>query len=102
VKKREKFATISSVGKGKAAMEEKRKGASHHTRIGIDFDQKISKLRDQEAVNRYLANYVFHSNPSIKIEFCPYGVDVSSAPPNGEGVYMHPQVLTLGLRLLMT
>ena len=37
----------------------------------------------------------------IKIEFCPQNVDVSVAPPNKEDVYMHPQVLALGLRLSM-
>ena len=49
---------------------------------------------------RYLTSYDFHLNPGIKIEFCPQNVDVSVASPNKEGVYMHPQVLTLGLKLL--
>ena len=102
IKKGETSATISGVGKGKAVVEEKWKRASHHIRIGMDFDPKTSKLRDQEAVDRYLASYGFRSNSGIKIEFCPHGVDVSLAPPSREGVYMHPQVLTLGLRLPMT
>ena len=61
----------------------------------MDFDPKTSNLRDQEAMNKYLANYGFLLNLGIKIEFCPHGVDVSSAPPKEECVYMHPQVLAL-------
>ena len=68
----------------------------------MDFDPKTSKLRDQEAVDKYLAGYGFHWSPGIKIEFCLNDVDVSSAPPYKEGVYMHPLVLALGLRLTMT
>jgi len=68
----------------------------------MDFYLKTSKLCDQEAVDKYLAIYGFHLNSEIKIESCLHGVDVSSAPPKGEGVYMHPQVLALGLRLSMT
>jgi len=41
-------------------------------------------------MDRYLASYDFRSNSRIKIEFCPNSVDVSSVPPNREGVYMHP------------
>ena len=48
-----------------------------------------------------MASYGFCFNPRIKIEFCPYGVDVSLDSPNKDGVYMHPQVLALGLRLSM-
>jgi len=53
-------------------------------------------------MDRYLASYGFPLNSGIKIEFCPYGVDVSLIPPNREGVYVHPQILALGLRLPMT
>jgi len=82
-------------------VEEKGKKASHHTRIGMDFDSKTSKLRDQEVVDKYLASYEFHLNSGTKIKFCPRSVDVSSAPPKGEDVYMQHQVLALGLRLPM-
>ena len=71
MKKGETSATISGAGEGKVAVEEKRKRASHRSRIGMDFDPKTSKLRDQEAVDKYLANYEFRLNPEIKIEFCP-------------------------------
>ena len=67
----------------------------------MDFDPKTYKIRDQEAVNKYLASYGFRWSPGIKIEFCPNDVDVSSARPGKEGVYMHPLVLALGLRLPM-
>jgi len=62
---------ISGADKGKDAVEEKGKRASHRTRIGMDFDPKISKLRDQEAVDRYLVSYGFRLNSGIKIEFLP-------------------------------
>ena len=68
-------------------MEEKGKRTSHRTRIGMDFDLKISKLHDQEAVDKYLASYGVYWISRIKIDFCPNDVDVSSASPNKEGVY---------------
>ena len=48
-----------------------------------------------------MANYSFRLNWGIKIELCPYGVDIFLAPPNDD-VYMHPEVQALGLKLLMT
>ena len=89
MKKGETFAKISGAGKGEAVVEKKGKRASHCTRIRMDFDPKASKLGDQEAVYIYLANYEFCLNLGIKIEFCPHGVEVSSASPKREGVYMH-------------
>ena len=83
-------------------MEEKKKRTSRHTGIGMDFDPKTSKLHNQEAVDKYLASYGFCWSPGIKIEFYPNDVYVSLAPPSKEGVYMHPLVLALGLRLPMT
>ena len=46
MKKGESSATISGAGKKKAAVEKKGKRASHHIRIGKDFDSKTSKLCD--------------------------------------------------------
>ena len=100
MKKGEKLGTVNNAGKRKAATEEKRKRTPHPTRIGMDFDPKTSKLRNQE-VNKYLVSYGFFLNPGIKIKFCPHDVDISLALPNG-GVYVHPQVLALGLRLPIT
>ena len=74
------------------------KRTSSRTRIRMDFEPKTSKLRDQE-VDKYLATYGFHWSPRIKIEFCPNDVDVTSAPPDKEGVYMYLLILPLGLRL---
>ena len=68
----------------------------------MDLDPKTSKLRDQEAVNKYLASFGFRWSPRIKFEFCPNRFDVTSTPPDKEGMYMHPLVLALGLRLPMT
>ena len=77
-----------------------RKETSLRTRVRMDFDPKTSKLHNQKKVEKYLAKYGFRLNPRIKIEFYPYGVDISKAPPN-DGVYMNPQVLALGLKLPM-
>ena len=64
-------AMISSASDGKTTTEEKGKRASHYTKIGMDFDPKFSKLRDQEAIDKYLASYEFRLNSGIKIEFYP-------------------------------
>jgi len=82
-------------------VEEKGKRTSLRTRIVIDFDPKTSKLLDQESMDKYMASFGFCSSPGIKNKFCPNDVDVSSALPNKEGVYMHPLMLTLGLGLSM-
>ena len=68
----------------------------------MDFDPKTSKLCDQEAVDKYLVIYGFRLNLGIKIEFCPLNVDIFSTPPKGEGVYIHLQILALGLKLSRT
>jgi len=70
MKKKEKSNSSSSMGTGKPAAE-KRKKDSHRIRIGMDFDSKISKLHNQEVVDKYLAKYGFRLNPRIKVEFCP-------------------------------
>ena len=67
----------------------------------MDFGSKTSKLCGQEAVDKSLASFGFLWNLGIKIEFFPNDVDVISAPPDKKGVYMHPLVLVLGLRLPM-
>ena len=74
-------------------MQEKGNRTSRHTRIEMDFDPKTSDLRDQEAEDKYLATYGFRWSPGIKFEFCPNDVDVTSTPPDKNGVYMHPLVL---------
>ena len=67
----------------------------------MDFNPKTSRLRNHEEMDKYLANYSFRLNPRIKVEFCPHCGDISQAPPN-DGIYMHPRVLALGLRMPMT
>ena len=89
MKKVEKSSSSSGMDKGKPTVEENEKRASH-CRIGIDFDPKTSRLRNQEEVDKYPTKYGFRLNLGIKVEFCPHGVDVSQAPPN-DGVYMHPR-----------
>ena len=88
MKKGDKSDTVSGAGKGKAAVEENGKRASHRAKIRMDFDPKTFKLHDQEAVDKYLASYDFRLNPGIKIEFSLHGVDISLAPPNRDGVYI--------------
>ena len=100
-KKGEKSGPSVGSDKGKSLAEEKGKRASRRSRIGIDFDPKTSKLCNQEAVDKYLASYDFRWSPRIKVEFCPNNVDATSALPDKEGVYIHPLVLALGLRLPM-
>jgi len=71
MKKGETSATISSASKEKATVEDKGKKASYRIRIEMDFDPKTSKLRVQEAMDKYLASYGFRLNSGIKIEFTP-------------------------------
>jgi len=89
MKKGEASAMINSAGKEKITVEEKGKRASYLTRIEMDFDLKISKLRDQGAVDKIPDQLWILFEFRNKIEFCPHNVDVSSTPPKGEGVYMH-------------
>jgi len=70
MKKGEKSGPSDRSDKGKS-VEEKGKRTSHCTRIGMDFDPKTSKLRDQEAVDKYPAGYGFHWSPEIKLSFVP-------------------------------
>jgi len=96
-----KSGVVGSVGTGKATEKEKGKRFHFRTMIGMDFDPKTFRLRNQEDVNKCLARYGVRLNSRIKVEFFPQNVNATRAPYNG-GVYMHPRVLTLGLRLPMT
>jgi len=60
MKKGEKFGPSIRSDNEKSIVEEKGKRTSRRNRIGIEFDPKTSKLRNQEAVDKYLANYCFH------------------------------------------
>ena len=59
MKKGEKSGPSGGANKGKSTVEEKGKRTSRHTRFGMDFDPKTSKLRDQEAMDKYMASYDF-------------------------------------------
>ena len=59
MKKVEKSSPSDRSDKEKSIVEEKGKRTSRRTRIDMDFDPRTSKLRDQEAVDKYLANYGF-------------------------------------------
>ena len=101
-KERGKSGPSDESDKGKFVAEEKEKRTSRRTRIGIDFDPKISKLSDQKAVDKYWLTMAFAGALEKKVQFCLNDVDVTSAPPDKKGVYMHPLVLALRLRLPMT
>ena len=90
---------ISGASKGKAMVEEKGKRTSHRIRIGMNFDPKTSNLRDQEKVDKYLASYEFRLYPGIKIEFCPNGADVFSAPPKKGGCIYAPPGSSTGAKV---
>ena len=75
--KRSKSSVI--VGKGKAT-EEKGKRSHFCTKIGMDFNPKTSRLRNQEDVNKHLVRYGAYLNLEIKVEFCPHGVRRLSGP----------------------
>ena len=89
---------VSGASKSKTVVEEKRKRSQFHTRFSMDFDPKITKLYSQEEVDEYLAKYSLRISPGIKVEFCPQGVEFALPPPNSD-VYMHSQILALGLKL---
>ena len=99
MKKGEKSSVVGSAAKENAVAKEKESDLSLY-QSGMDFDPKKSKLLNQEEVDKYLVKYGFRLNLGIKIEFCLNDVDISKAPPN-DGVYIHPQALALGLKLLM-
>ena len=67
--KGEKSSAVSGASKGKATIKEKRKKASHRTRIRMDFDPKISRLCNQEEVDKSLTKYGFRLNLRIKVKF---------------------------------
>ena len=45
--------------------------------------------------------YDVHFPSNIEVEWCSLGTDVTVLPPTS-GVYFHPQILALGVKLLMT
>jgi len=68
MKKEEKSDSSNRLDKGKSITEVKGKRTFYRTRIGMDFNPKTYKLRDQETVDKYQAGYGFRWSPEIKIE----------------------------------
>ena len=66
----------------------------------MNFDPKTTKLHEEE-VDEHLTKYGVRLSPEIKVEFCPQGTEFS-LPPLNDGVYMHPQILALGLKMPLT
>ena len=48
-----------------------------------------------------MARYGVRSPSNIRVEWCSAKTDLSADPPKG-GIYLHPQFLALGLKLLLT
>ena len=66
----------------------------------MNFDPKTTKLYSQEEIGEYLKNHGVELSSGIKVEFCLQETKFGLSPPDG-GIYMHPQVLALGLKLPM-
>jgi len=66
----------------------------------MDFHSKTT-LHSQNEVDDYLARYGVRLPSNIQMEWCPANTDFSVDPPVG-GVYLHSQILVLGLRLPLT
>ena len=82
-------------------MEAKGKRVALRTREAVNFDPKPCVLRSQKEVDEYLATYDIHLPSNIEVEWCPAETVVTTSPPTG-GVYFHPQILTLGVKLPLT
>ena len=67
----------------------------------MNFYPKTTKLHSQEEVDEYLAKNGVHLSLGIEVEFFPHGTNFSLSLPNGS-VYMHRQILILGLKLSLT
>ena len=63
----------------------------------MDFDPAPTVLRTQEDVDKYLEKHRGPWQSGIKVEWYP-PMNVQECCPNG-GVYFHPQILALGVRL---
>ena len=98
MKKGDKSSSSSGIGKGKPAVEKGKRASIIPGSRWTSIHKPPGS--NQEEVDKYLAKYGFLLNPEIKVEFCLHDVDVSQALPNG-GVYMHPRVLALRLKLPM-
>ena len=81
--------------------EEKEKRSQFRTRVGMNFDPRTTKLHSQKDVREYLAKYGVCLSPEIEMEFFSEGTDFTLPSPNDD-VYMHPQIMALGLKLPLT
>ena len=67
----------------------------------MDFDHTLKILRSQKEVNEYLARYDIRLSLNVKVEWCPAETDYIVAPKISV-VYLHPQILALGLKFPLT
>ena len=67
----------------------------------MNFDPKPTPLRSQKDVFEYLARYDVNLVEEFTVEWCPLKTDVMVAHPHG-GVFIHPQILSLGMKLPLT
>ena len=67
----------------------------------MDFNPKSHILHGQKEVDKYLAMYDIPLPSKIEVKWCSPQTDVTvSCPP--DGVYFHPEILALGVKLPMT
>ena len=66
----------------------------------MDYDPKSHVLDSQKEVDEYLAMYGIHFPSNIEVEWCSLETDVTMSPL-ASSVYFHPQILALGVKLLM-
>jgi len=84
-----------------AGVEGKRKSGQYRTRTTMDFDPMPKILRSQKELDGYLARYGVRLPSNVKVEWYPPDTDYTEAPEAG-GVYLHPQLLALGLKFPLT
>ena len=67
----------------------------------MNFDPTPKILCSQKEVDEYLARYGIRLPSNVKVEWRPAETDYKVAPKPG-GVYLHPQILALGLKFSLT
>ena len=67
----------------------------------MDFDPMLKILRSLKKVDKYLVWYGVRLSSNVKVEWCTLETDYTETPKAG-GVYLHPQLLALGLKFPLT
>ena len=67
----------------------------------MNFDPKLKVLCSRKEVDEYLARDGVRLPSNVKVKWYPPDTDYTEAPEAG-GVYLHPQLLALGLKFPLT